>query len=478
VRQVRGDREAATLTDIRDTAASSPPPFTPERIDQFRYLGYDFDASTGVLTGRYALDDLVFEERITFAPPSRPDIDLIAVDRAVWLVYLLAGISYYKAAAPPLIEVGPQGLTPAERRLLEAFYREGLGEFAFRNELDLSGLQIEAAERAPLAPDVASGSGRRSGRVLIPFGGGVDSIVTVEGVRAAAADASLFVVSREGDLFDAIETAAQVTGLPILRAERQLDAKILRSRELGYRNGHVPVTGILSAIAVTAAILDGRDTVVMSNEWSASSGNVEQNGRSVNHQWSKSLEFEDLFRAALAEALPTPVDYFSWLRPFSELWVADRFAELTGYHRAFRSCNRAFHIDRAQRLDRWCGQCDKCCFIDLILAPFVPAAELRAVFRGDEPLENMDLIESFRTLVGLSGAIKPFECVGDVDECRVAALLASARDDRSGSPVLRELARDLDRLVPGDVHHHAERLRRPLGPHRIPEPYAPDDLLG
>jgi hypothetical protein len=457
------------------TVARSDPgaAFRPEEVEAFRYVGYRFDPATGVLGCRYALDDLEFEERVTFAPAAG-DVDPQAVDSAARLVFLLAGVSYYKAAAPPLIEVGDPGLTPAERALLEATYLDGLGEYAFRNGLDLSGLTIVAPDRPP-----AGGAPRpTAGRPLVPFGGGLDSIVTVEGVRDGAPDAALFVVSREGDRFDAIEGAAAVTALPVVRAERQIDGKVLRSRELGYRNGHVPVTGIISAIAVMAAVLDGRDAVVMSNEWSASAGNVVHGGRLVNHQWSKSLEFEDLFRAALAEALPTPVDYFSWLRPRSELWVADRFAGLGDYHRVFRSCNRAFHIDRALRLDHWCGRCDKCAFIDLILSPFLPAAQLREVFAGSEPLDDPELVEQFRALLGMSGEIKPFECVGDVDECRVAVLLAADRADRAGAGVLQRLADEVRPVIGGDVHTFADRLLRPLGDHRIPERYATADLLG
>ena len=446
--------------------------FDPAAVERFRYLGYSFDRATGVLSCEYALDELAFTELITFGPPAA-DVDEATFERALWLVYLLAGISYYKAAAPPVIDVEVQGLTPAERALLEAFYLDGLGEYAFRNDLDLSGLSIVAADRAP-EPRTAP---TRPHRALIPFGGGLDSIVTVEGVRDAVPDSALFVVS-QGVRFDAIETAAAVTGLPVVRAERRLDDKVLRSRELGFRNGHVPVTGIISAIAVAAAVRDGRDAVVMSNEWSASSGNTVKDGRSVNHQWSKSLAFEDLFRAALDEALPTPFDYFSWLRPFSELWVADRFAGLGGYHRAFRSCNRAFHIDRTQRLDHWCGRCDKCCFIDLILAPFLDRSELVAVFDGREPLTDRSLIDSFRALLDLSGEIKPFECVGDVDECRVAVLLAAARDDRAEDALLQELADEVRPVVGGDGRAPGETLLRPLGAHRIPERYAPDDLLG
>ena len=115
--------------------------------------------------------------------------------------------------------------------------------------------------------------------------------------------------------------------------------------------------------------------------------------------------------------------------------MGERFAGLAQYHRTFRSCNRAFHIDTGRRLGHWCGQCDKCCFIDLILAPFMSAEQLRAVFAADggggEPLDNPALKPKFQTLLG-SGT-KPFECVGEVNECRAAVVLAARRPDRAGT---------------------------------------------
>ena len=431
----------------------------------------------------YALDDLAFEEIVSFETPDGPvDVGHPDAQAAFRLVHLLAGVSYYKAAAPPRIVVGQPGLTPAERRLLEAVYLDGLGEYAYRNRFDLSAVTIDAPDRPPVAPPAANpaGTGRQTGtssRPLVPFGGGLDSIVTVEGIRDRAPESALFIVSRHGDRFDAIETAAGTTQLPVCRAERQLDPKILRSSELGFRNGHIPVTGIISSIAVAAAVLNRRDAVIMSNEWSASSGNVEWGGRVINHQWSKTLEFEDLFRSTLTETMETAPDYYSWLRPFSELWVAKRFTALERYHLRFRSCNRAFHIDRSLRLDHWCGHCDKCCFIDLILSPFLPRARLDEVFRGAEPLANPDMTSKLRTLVGLSGEIKPFECVGDIDECRVAVLLAARRTDRAAGELLQGLAHEVGQVVPGDVDTFAQRLLHPLGEHRIPDAHAPDDLL-
>jgi hypothetical protein len=440
----------------------------------FRYESFATDPERGLLTCRYSVDGRSFTELISLAPgPSWSSPEANAAAR--W-VFLLAGVSYYKTAAPPVIDLGDHALTDAERDFLRMFYLEGLGEFAYRNNLDLSDLRIEGprAETAPAAPraDGWRADGSAPLRPLVPFGGGIDSIVSVEMIRAKTSDVALFVVSRPDDRFEAIEKPAAVTGLPVIRAGRVIDPQLLRSAELGFLNGHVPVTGIISAIAVLAAVLDGRDAVVMSNEWSASVPTLERDGKPVNHQWSKSAAFERAFRDVLRQAgLP---EYFSALRDRTELWIAEEFAGLTKYHSTFRSCNRAFHIDTKRRMDHWCGECDKCCFIDLILAPYMPADALAAVFAADgggpEPLTRPELAPKFRTLLG-SGT-KPFECVGEVNECRAAVLLASSRTDRGNSPLLRELGAEVagrpDAPAPGEIAD----MRRPVGKNFVPQAYA------
>jgi hypothetical protein len=207
----------------------------------------------------------------------------------------------------------------------------------------------------------------------------------------------------------------------------------------------------------------------MSNEWSASVPTLERDGQPVNHQYSKSASFEEAFRAVLA-AQPGLPDYFSALRDRTELWVGDEFARLAGYHGTFRSCNRAFHLDPARRLDHWCGQCDKCCFIDLILAPFMPAAALRDVFDVvPEPLAQPELAPRFRTLLG-SGT-KPFECVGEVNECRAAVLLAARRPDRADCALLQELAAAVAGRPDAPAEAEIEAMQRPVGKNFIPPDY-------
>ncbi|MDX6420584.1 MAG: UDP-N-acetyl-alpha-D-muramoyl-L-alanyl-L-glutamate epimerase [Trebonia sp.] len=482
----------------------------PQRGQVFRYEGFATDAELGLLTCRYSLDGREFAERVSLAPG--PGWDTPAAHAAARIVYLLAGVSYYKTAAPPVIDLGDTALTGRELAFLREFYLSGLGEYAYRNGLDLSDLTLRSSPTpiarecavgvpiatptahpsaeppetaAPAAPENAPAPASppsqafRDLRPLIPFGGGIDSIVTVEGVRQRTGDIALFVVSRPGDRFAAIEKPAAVSGLPILRAGREIDPQLLRSQELGFLNGHVPVTGIISAIAVLAATLNDRNAVVMSNEWSASVPTLEHNGQQVNHQWSKSAAFEASFRELLKADPAGLPDYFSALRDRTELWVAEKFARLTQYHGTFRSCNRAFHLDPERRLGHWCGQCDKCCFIDLILAPFMSADQLKAVFAADgganafdnpEPLGKPELKPKFRTLLG-SGT-KPFECVGEVNECRAAVVLAASRRDRADTTLLQELAAEVTGRPDAPAKAEIEAMRHPVGASFVPAGYS------
>ena len=453
---------------------------------RFIYEGYEIDPSNGTITCRYQLNSFEFVETFIFA--AEGNWNSPGLEAAARLLFLVAGISYYKAGAPATIDLGSLATSDVEREFIRSLYINGLAEFCYVNNLDISNLDIQGPDTSESSENPADSNGSPTPLVttssdhaesllissapLIPFGGGIDSIITVETLRNQFPNSALFIVSRVGDFFEAIENPAKVTGLPIVRAERAIDPQILHSRELGFLNGHVPVTAIISAMAVVAALLDSRDAVVMSNEWSASIPTLTADFKFVNHQWSKGLEFETSFRRVLSETVGSNIEYFSLLRPYSEFWIASRFASLTQYHDSFRSCNKAFHIEREKRLDHWCAECDKCCFIDLILSPFVDAHTLNNIFGGNEPLSNIGLRGHFQSLIGTSSIPKPFDCVGEQNECRAAVKLAAARPDRSDNEVLRSL------LIEVDNAHGApdtSQLLSPRGQHFIPDNYAPSD---
>lgn len=441
--------------------------------DPFEYVGYQVHPESSRLVCRYRIGAEEFVEEFGF--PAGGDWGSDAAAEAVRWLFLLAGVSYYKTSAPAVIDLGDVPVSDEDRAFLRDYYLHGLGEFAYRlgehhpdafpDGLDLSDLTLVGGRTStrPATPPAP----RTGLRPLIPFGGGLDSIVSVAMLAGRVDDAALFIVNRPGDRFEAIETPAAQTGLPIVRAERAIDPKVLQSRERGYLNGHVPVTGIISAMGVLAASLFGYDALVMSNEWSSSSATLTRSdGREVNHQYSKSADFEHAFAARLQTAgLP---DYFSLLRPFTELWIARYFAEHAhDYLASFRSCNRSFAIDPAKRVDHWCGVCDKCAFIDLILAPFVDTEAMSAVFRDVEPLQNPELKPAFEQLMALDTDLKPWECVGDVVESRVAMRLIAERPDRSGAMIEQLSAQAAQFDDPA-----ADALLVPVSDHGIPERYA------
>ena len=432
---------------------------TMSESDVFTYLGVDIDVEHQRLEAHYQIGEERFSETVVLPGT---DFTRPGIREAAEIYALFAGISYFKTRAPHRIDLGPFTTTAHERAFLLRFFQAGLGEFAFENSLDLSTLEITGPERA-VAPVETSCAVEH---VLIAFGGGIDSIVTVSELSPLAQRAALFVAERPGARFEAIEKSAALTHLPVMRGERVLDEKVLASTKHGYLNGHVPVTGILSALAVLTGVASGYGAIAFSNERSASIATRSTPQGEVNHQWSKGSEFEEGFRTFLEGRL-SGITYFSWLRNRSELSIAKIFAGLPQFHDTFRSCNRAFHQDPSKRLDTWCGVCDKCLFVDLALAPFLDADALRAIFAGSEPLENPALEQQLKVLIGTSSEGRPFECVGDEAECHEALLATAHRPDRQANQMIQSNASNLaptqsqtdDPLPPSIPENYATRHR-------------------
>jgi len=420
------------------------------RAELFRYVGFEVDSNT--LRAHYDLDGTSFEETVTFEGVGRLDRPAVRSVGELW--YLLAGLSYYKAGAARRVDLGSTPVGAAGEELFRAALVDGLGEYAYRNELWLDevtitgGTGVQTVE-APSDPH----------KVLTPFGGGIDSVVTTTQLSPSL-DQALFVVSPASGRFEPLERTAAVTGLPIVRAQRQLDDKILRRDDARF-NGHVPVTAMVTLLGAVAGLASGRGGLVMSNEHSASEPNLRWNDRDVNHQWSKSWIAEELIARAIGERVGDSIVVASFLRDRSELWVAQQFASRTEYHHVFRSCNRAFSQDQSQRLGNWCGACDKCLFVNLVLAPFVTRDHLRSIF-GCEPLADPNLVGPLRSLVGIGHDHKPFECVGDPGESAVALTKVAALDEWADVTSLTTTAR----LASPDQTF--EELLEPQGPSRVP----------
>jgi UDP-N-acetyl-alpha-D-muramoyl-L-alanyl-L-glutamate epimerase len=428
------------------------------RADVFRFIGADY--ADGVARLRYAFDDgvemvetLRFPDAPTLAPARRA-----AFDAALRLAHLIVGISYYKAAVPPRIEIAGELPDAASAAFLDELYVEGLAEFAFHNGLDLAGrIRFPHEERAcPVAAPLALP--RRS---LLAVGGGKDSLVSLELLRAAGEPLTPVWIGRSA----LIGACVEASGLPGLNIERELSPRLFELNRKGALNGHIPVTAINSAILAMAAILYGFDAIVFSNERSASAPTLERDGRAVNHQWSKGLRFETLFRERLAHGVTPSLDYFSLLRPLSELAVTARFARLDRYFEVFSSCNRNFRILGTRPTSRWCGQCPKCHFVFLALAPFLPKPRLTAIF-GRNLLDDESLIPAFEALMAFQ-ADKPFECVGEAGESRAALHALTLRAEWREDAVVAHFRRRVLPVIGGEGLA-LEPLLEPSGPHHLP----------
>lgn len=430
---------------VSPAAAST---FVPSTFTAFRFAACSIDEASATVTLDYRLEGdqpVEFRETVRFDGASWPTdaARREALRRLARLLHLFAGVSYYKTAVPPRMLLdgtdadGPGDLSPALRRLLDQVYTLGLGEFAYRNRIDVRERVRfpEAVAGAPSAPVALPATGR----TLVPIGGGKDSVVALEVVQRAGRDAVCFSVGRA----EPIVRCVAATGLPHAVAVRTLSPNIGAVNAAGALNGHVPVTAVVSTIAMMTAILHGADAVAMANERSASEGNLIWNGLDVNHQWSKGAAFEREVRAVIEGEVATGLDYRSVLRPASELAIARAFSRLTRFHDCFTSCNTVFRLDPARRNSQWCGDCPKCRFVFLALAPYLDPAALQGIF-GVDMLDEPEQYDGFCDLAGLREH-KPFECVGEEAESLVAMRLIAARPEWAGHAVVRRLvAEQLD----------------------------------
>ena len=435
--------------------------------EQFLIERPTFDPATGKASFGYGLDGLHFAETLGFpagadasaagSPSFRKLLDLTAV---------VLGVSYFKLRAPFEIVSPSIALTEAECAFAIDVYENGLSEFYARNNLMRFGkLTISAphdAETTKPAPNPALPD-----RTLLPIGGGKDSLVSVELLEAAGIDYTPFAVNPKGPILTSI---AAIARNPIY-VTRKLDPEMIRlGREPGYYNGHVPSTAINSMIASLVALLFSYNRIVLSNERSASEGNVEFDGREANHQHSKSLDFEKLIADILYNSTGGRLGYFSLLRPYSEAKIASMFSRVQRFDRVFSSCNENFKLS-GNSGPLWCGKCPKCHFVFLIFAPVMTKDRLVGIF-GQNLLAQPDHEHSFRELTGLAGQ-KPWECVGEIEEAAACLYTLTAMPEWANEPIVSMLKPDLL------TQYGSQRLEDALAELMIdsPEHHIPADIF-
>ncbi|OFS95637.1 hypothetical protein HMPREF3113_04700 [Stenotrophomonas sp. HMSC10F06] len=434
--------------------------FDKHQVAVFRFVRCDFAADTGVAQLVYAFDDgpeLIETVTIPGAPFVLEGDRAEAVQRALRLLHLIAGVSYYKAGVPEQVRIDSYSIDAATAALVETVYLNGLGEFAYRNGLNLRGrFRLPVEGEAFAAPAL----GLRE-HALVAIGGGKDSLVSIEALRSLGIAETVTWIGGS----QLIRACAERTGLPILNIGRTLAPELFELNRQGAWNGHIPVTAVNSAIMVLAALLQGVDQVVFSNERSASYGSQIPGTGEVNHQWSKGWAFEQAFGEHLEQHVAADLHYYSLLRPLSELAVARQFAKSDFYDAHFSSCNRNFHILGERPVNRWCGVCPKCHFVFLALAPFMPKMRLVGIF-GRNLLDDIEQAPGFDALLEFQDH-KPFECVGEGRESRAAMATLAARPEWNEDALVKRFVHEIRPQLEA-TELQIEPLLVLEGEHRIP----------
>lgn len=367
-----------------------------------------------------------FSPSWVFAKPEGVTVeDDLTFERMAFSLGMAEAVSYWKAVCSPEMRVECGELDGEQIKWWKKLYYLGLGEFFYVN-----GISADPESFVNIVPvgsfSSKNESHRELGGCLVPIGGGKDSALTIETLTQAGMNCRCYAINKRCSISATVE-AAGLSEDALIISQRKFDRSLIKLNNDGYLNGHTPFSSIVAFSAEITAYLNGLKYVVLSNESSANESTVA--GQDVNHQYSKSFEFEQDFHSYEEKYLRSGVYYFSFLRPLSEFQIAKMFVSHEKYLPVFRSCNLGSKVSP----DIWCGECPKCLFVCLILSPFLSPSKLRSVF-GKDLLNDENMKEYFIELIGRS-LHKPFECVGSIDEVNLAVSLAIEKYEANDVPL-------------------------------------------
>ena len=441
-----------------------------EQYKEFIYKGVSCDIAEGMyqVTFSYEIPGLSEFETIWKFPDAGRMVDTKILNRLLFELGMAEAISYWKVTCAPVLKVACGTLTEWQNKWWRKLFYNGLGEFMYVNGIEISeeelltivcepgvcaGGCVVGAQRAESTIgftekliDTASYTG-----CLVPVGGGKDSVVSMEVLKNQ--DVTIYRINKDATVENVL--AASDRDYKTCFVNRKLDPRILEMNKRGFLNGHIPFSAVVAFSTFISAYLQGIRYIALSNESSANESTVV--GSFVNHQYSKSYEFERDFMEYIDSILDTEIRYFSLLRPLSELQIAYLFSKYTKYHKAFRSCNAG------SKQGIWCCNCPKCLFVYIILSSFLSEDEKIEIF-GENLLDNPQNEKYFRELTGLDEN-KPFECVGTRSEVVMSLKKYLAKGGKALLPVkyagwLKEQPGDVDTslLEWNELHNVPEEL--------------------
>ena len=389
----------------------------------FEFTSYKFIPSQKRILFNYKTEfkvgePIFFTETIILPEiPNLKEIPPGLLDKILQGLHLVLGVSYFKCYCATKVKINYL-LSKNESNFWNTVYKKGLGEFFYRNNLD-----PKISPKFPFGKNIKSVSYQinNNQKCLLGLGGGKDSIVSAEILKEQGFDVTNFFVEtqKESNLVNEI---MGITGINSLKIRRVLDEKLFYKHKY---QGHVPVSAIYAFLGIFYAVLYKYSYFIVSNEYSSNFGNTKYKGEVINHQWSKSFEFESLFQNYVENFITKNVHYFSLLRPFYEIRIVEIFSKYKKYFSHFSSCNRNFIINSNENKSLWCANCPKCVFVFTLLSAFLSKKDLIDIFKKNL-YEEEKLISLFKDVLGF-GKMKPFDCVGTFKEAKVGLYLASTK---------------------------------------------------
>lgn len=334
------------------------------------------------------------------------NINYKLMNKIIFHIGMVELISYYKCCCPKRVVINAGYLDEYDKKWFKKLFYNGLGEFLYKNNICVSEDELfhfeVVGENIILDKVLYNGSGN-----LIPVGGGKDSILSLELLREFMADNMCFIINPKGASTKCCE-ASGYRDDSIAKIKRVIDKKLIDLNNQGFLNGHTPFSALIAFTSYLMAYLTNKKYIVLSNENSANEATVI--GTNINHQYSKSYEFECDFDDFTNKNYGIDINYFSLLRPLKEIQITMLFSKYKQYHNVFKSCNLGSKGDTWE----WCLACPKCLFVYIMLAAFLTTDDVTKIF-GRELLDDEKLENDFIDLIG-EGKTKPFECVGSIEE--------------------------------------------------------------
>jgi len=341
--------------------------------------------------------------------------------------------SYWKATCSPEIVIEAGFLNKDQIGWWKNLILRGMGEFFYQNKINLTEpnffsikLENSSKEENPCFKGQFNPQ-----KILVPIAGGKDSAVALEILKETRGNIKCFSLNPT----KAAKRIMKLRGCikPII-VNREIDPKLLELNKKGYLNGHTPFSAYLAFLSFTCAFLFGYGKIAFANERSADEGNLTYLGEEVNHQYSKSFDFEQKFRGYSQNYLAKNIDYFSLFRPLFEIQIAKLFVNYPQYLPVFRSCNKY------QKTDSWCGRCPKCVFVFTVLYPFLEPKRLVKVF-GEDLFKKKTTLQIIKQLIE-RGKQKPFECVGTKEETLIALFLSLKKSKQAPLPLVLQYLKE------------------------------------